>query len=65
MIDLKQLRESPDLFRSSQKVRGEDVGVIDQLLAADEERSLKLCAQNKTPYLNRWEQLMGMRKIHC
>jgi len=38
MIDLKQLRESPDLYRSSQKVRGEDVGVIDQLLAADEER---------------------------
>jgi seryl-tRNA synthetase len=38
MIDLKQLRESPDLFRSSQKVRGEEVGVIDQLLAADEER---------------------------
>jgi len=38
MIDLKQLRESPDLFRSSQKVRGEDVAVIDQLLAADEER---------------------------
>ena len=38
MIDLKQLRENPDLFRSSQKVRGEDVSVIDQLLAADEER---------------------------
>ena len=38
MIDLKQLRESPDLFRSSQKVRGEDVGVIDQLLEADEEK---------------------------
>ena len=38
MIDLKQLRESPDLFRSSQKVRGEDASVIDQLLAADEER---------------------------
>ena len=38
MIDLKQLRESPDLFRSSQKVRGEDVAVIDQLLAADEEK---------------------------
>jgi len=38
MIDLKQLRESPDLFRSSQKVRGEDVAVIDQLLVADEER---------------------------
>ena len=38
MIDLKQLRENPDLFRSSQKVRGEDVSLIDQLLAADEER---------------------------
>jgi len=38
MIDLKQLRESPDLFRSSQKVRGEDVAVIDQLLVADEEK---------------------------
>ena len=38
MIDLKQLRENPDLFRSSQKVRGEDAGVIDQLLAADELR---------------------------
>jgi seryl-tRNA synthetase len=38
MIDLKQLRENPDLFRSSQKLRGEDAGVIDQLLAADELR---------------------------
>jgi seryl-tRNA synthetase len=24
MIDLKALRENPDLFRNSQKVRGED-----------------------------------------
>jgi seryl-tRNA synthetase len=38
MIDLKQLRENPDLFRSSQKVRGEDAGIVDQLLVADELR---------------------------
>jgi seryl-tRNA synthetase len=38
MIDLKALRENPDLFRASQKVRGEDVGVVDKLLAADDIR---------------------------
>jgi len=38
MIDLKQLREDPELFRTSQKLRGEDAGVVDQLLAADEVR---------------------------
>ena len=40
MIDLKILRESPDLVRHSQKVRGEDEGVVDQLLAADEARRI-------------------------
>ena len=35
MIDLKILRENPDAIRHSQKVRGEDVAVVDQLLAAD------------------------------
>ena len=35
MIDLKTLRENPDAIRHSQKVRGEDVAVVDQLLAAD------------------------------
>jgi seryl-tRNA synthetase len=38
MIDLKALREDPEAFRSSQKVRGGDVAVIDQLLAADDAR---------------------------
>jgi len=38
MIDLKALRDNPDLFRASQKVRGEDVGVVDKLLAADDIR---------------------------
>ena len=35
MIDLKILRENPDAVRHSQKVRGEDEAVVDQLLAAD------------------------------
>ncbi len=40
MIDLKTLRENPDLIRNSQKARGEDVGLVDQLIAADEARRL-------------------------
>jgi len=35
VIDLKILRENPDAVRHSQKVRGEDVAVVDQLLEAD------------------------------
>jgi seryl-tRNA synthetase len=38
MIDLKALRENPDAFRSSQKVRGEDEVIVDKLLAADDAR---------------------------
>ena len=38
MIDLKALRENPEVFKASQKVRGEDVGVVDKLLAADDIR---------------------------
>ncbi len=36
MIDLKTLRENPEAIRHSQKVRGEDVAVVDLLLKADE-----------------------------
>jgi seryl-tRNA synthetase len=35
VIDLKTLRENPDAIRHSQKVRGEDVAVVDQLIEAD------------------------------
>ena len=35
MIDLKILRENPDAIRHSQKVRGEDVAVVDQLIEVD------------------------------
>jgi seryl-tRNA synthetase len=38
MIDLKALRENPEAFKASQKVRGEDVGIVDQLLKADDVR---------------------------
>lgn len=38
MIDLKFLRENPDVARASQQARGEDPALVDQLLAADEKR---------------------------
>ncbi|MDO4929154.1 MAG: serine--tRNA ligase [Corynebacterium sp.] len=38
MIDLKFLRENPDVVRESQRTRGEDPGLVDELLAADEQR---------------------------
>ncbi|MGW7514728.1 serine--tRNA ligase [Streptomyces sp. NPDC054796] len=38
MIDLRLLREDPDRVRASQRARGEDVGIVDALLSADERR---------------------------
>ena len=38
MIDIKVLRESPDLVRASQSARGEDVTLVDRVIAADEIR---------------------------
>ena len=38
MIDIKLLRESPDLVRASQSARGEDVTLVDRVIAADENR---------------------------
>lgn len=38
MIDVKILRENPDLVRASQKARGESVDLVDQVLNADEKR---------------------------
>jgi len=42
MIDIKFLRENPDLVRASQKGRGEDVTIVDRVLAADEIRRAAL-----------------------
>ena len=38
MIDIKVLRESPELVRASQSARGEDVTLVDRVIAADEIR---------------------------
>ena len=38
MIDLKVLRENPDVVRASQQARGEDAGLVDALAAADATR---------------------------
>ena len=38
MIDIKVLRESPDLVRASQSARGEDESLVDRVIAADEIR---------------------------
>jgi seryl-tRNA synthetase len=38
VIDLKLLRENPDLVRASQRARGEDPGLVDALLEADAAR---------------------------
>ena len=38
MIDIKVARENPDLVRASQKSRGEDPSLVDQLLKLDETR---------------------------
>jgi seryl-tRNA synthetase len=38
VIDLRVLREDPDLIRASQRLRGESTSKVDDLLRADEER---------------------------
>ena len=38
MIDIKFIRENPDAVRASQKGRGEDTSIVDQLLKLDETR---------------------------
>ena len=42
MIDIKYLREHPDAVRASQKGRGEDVTIVDKVLAIDEIRRAAL-----------------------
>jgi seryl-tRNA synthetase len=44
MIDIKFLRENPDAVRASQKGRGEDVLIVDKVLAIDEIRKTALDA---------------------
>ena len=44
MIDIRLLRDQPDLVRASQRSRGEDEGLVDAILAADEARRASLTA---------------------
>ncbi|MGV0408858.1 serine--tRNA ligase [Corynebacterium resistens] len=44
MIDLKLLRENPDVVRASQRTRGEDPALVDQLLEADARRREAIAA---------------------
>src|SRR5215213_7238505 len=46
MLDLRLIRENPDLVRESQRRRGEDVALVDRLLDADaRNRALKTEAE--------------------
>ena len=42
MIDLKRVRENPEAVRESQRARGEDPALVDELLAADEARRVAI-----------------------
>ena len=44
VIDLRVLRADPDIVRASQRARGEDESLVDQVLAADELRRSALAA---------------------
>ncbi|HYN66504.1 MAG TPA: serine--tRNA ligase [Ornithinibacter sp.] len=47
MIDIKLLREDPELVRASQRARGEDEAVVDAIRAADERRRSSLTAYER------------------
>ena len=44
MIDAKLLRDDPDAVRASQRARGEDEGLVDEILAADKTRRAAIVA---------------------
>jgi len=42
VIDIRLLREDPEVVRASQRARGEDEGIVDAILSADERRRSSL-----------------------
>ncbi len=48
MIDLRQLREDPEIVRASQRARGADAGLVDVLLSADERRRSSIAEFERT-----------------
>ncbi|GAT17681.1 seryl-tRNA synthetase [Mycolicibacterium thermoresistibile] len=59
VIDLKLLRENPDVVRASQRARGEDPALVDALLAADEARRAAVSAADNL----RAEQKAASRSV--
>ena len=59
MIDLKPLRENPDVVRASQRARGEDAGLVDALLKADAARRAAVSAADNL----RAEQKAASKKV--
>src|SRR4051812_33535453 len=60
MIDLQQLRADPARARASQRARGEDDGLVDGLLAADEaRRSLVAAADQQRAEANAASKAIG------
>jgi seryl-tRNA synthetase len=47
VIDIKLVRDEPDRVRASQQARGEDPGIVDAILAADERRRSSLAEFEK------------------
>lgn len=47
VIDLKRVRENPEAVRESQRARGEDAALVDELLAADEARRAAIQAADE------------------
>ena len=63
MIDVKFLRENPDVVRASQKGRGEDPAIVDQVLAADDVRRAALSEfENLRAEQNALSKLVGAAK---
>jgi seryl-tRNA synthetase len=56
MIDIKFLRENPDVIRASQKGRGESVELVDQILAIDE---IKRAAINEFELLRQEQNVLS------
>jgi seryl-tRNA synthetase len=59
VIDLKLLRENPDVVRASQRARGEDPGLVDALLDADATRRAAVSAADNL----RAEQKAASRNV--
>jgi seryl-tRNA synthetase len=56
MIDIKFLRENPDVVRASQKGRGESVDLVDQIIAIDE---IKRAAINEFELLRQEQNVLS------